>query len=422
MRRPTFGPGIVFVVAVTGTGDFVSNAAAGASHGYSLLWSLALALVFRYVVLEASARYVLVMGEGLLQGYAQIGRWLLWAFLFIALARRHTGNLYEVVFMGSTIDLLLPLPIESSATVWSLICVAAGFGIMLVGKYEWIERLCKVLIAVLGIALLAAAVASKPDMSAVLKGALLPNLGSTGLYDTFLLIAAIMGAEIGMRNITYAYFVQEKGWRDPSCMGRQRIDLILSVSVLFMMGASIQVAAAGVLGSQGVDVETPEDLVRILSEPQGAAGRILFAVGLWAASFSTFAIAAVGYGIAMTDALRSCLPYLKKWPRPAKGSATKDPVYRAFVTVFALSPLYVFLTDIKPVALVLLANALLVPAIPLLTYGLLRITSDRKRMGPYTNSVLTNVVLASLAAVTIYLAYQNGLNWWALLATAFGSA
>jgi len=42
------GPGLVFLLTVIGPGHVVSNATAGATYGYSLLWTLALTSALRY--------------------------------------------------------------------------------------------------------------------------------------------------------------------------------------------------------------------------------------------------------------------------------------------------------------------------------------------------------------------------------------
>ena len=62
------GPGFVYVLTVLGSGDIVSNSAAGAGYGYALIWALLVTLVFRFVWVNISAKYVLVTGESLLQG------------------------------------------------------------------------------------------------------------------------------------------------------------------------------------------------------------------------------------------------------------------------------------------------------------------------------------------------------------------
>ncbi|MEE8162008.1 MAG: Mn2+/Fe2+ transporter, partial [Acidobacteriota bacterium] len=67
------GPGFVYVLTILGTGDLITNSAAGAGYGYALIWALGLTLVFRYVWVNTSAKYVLVTGESLMQGYARLG-------------------------------------------------------------------------------------------------------------------------------------------------------------------------------------------------------------------------------------------------------------------------------------------------------------------------------------------------------------
>ncbi len=410
--RFSFGPGLVFALAVLGTGDFVSNTAAGASYGYSLIWSLALTLVFRYFVLEATARYTLVAREGLLQGYARVGKWLVLAFLVVALIRRHTGNLYEFLFMGEFMDLAVPLPFEHSARIWSLLFISAGFAIMFWARYLWIETICKYLIALMAGSMLVLVVVSRPDLGAIVEGLFIPRIpDSEGLYESVLVIAAIIGAEIGLGNVTYSYFVQQKGWDTEAHLGRQRKDLLLSIVVMFALGAAVQIVAAALLNPQSVSVETTEDLLAAISDSFGAFGRIVFGLGLWAASFTTYAVGGVGYSLAMTDAVRQCFPSMARSKR-AVGETHRDPVYRVLVCFMALSPLYVFFTDLTPVALVLLANAMLLPAIPLLTVALARITNDRAMMGSFGNSWLTNAALALLILVTTYLSYENALRFF----------
>ena len=57
------GPGFAYVLTVLGTGDLIANSTAGASYGYALIWILALGLVFRFVWVNVSAKYILVTGE-----------------------------------------------------------------------------------------------------------------------------------------------------------------------------------------------------------------------------------------------------------------------------------------------------------------------------------------------------------------------
>ena len=58
-----FGPGLVFILGAVGPRDLVSNSIAGATYGYSLLWLLVVTLAVRFVILDATARYVMVTGQ-----------------------------------------------------------------------------------------------------------------------------------------------------------------------------------------------------------------------------------------------------------------------------------------------------------------------------------------------------------------------
>ena len=67
------GPSFVYILTALGAGDIVSNATAGASYGYQLIWALGLTLIFRFIWVNISSKYVLVTGESLLAGYGRLG-------------------------------------------------------------------------------------------------------------------------------------------------------------------------------------------------------------------------------------------------------------------------------------------------------------------------------------------------------------
>src|SRR3954470_18679807 len=73
----SFGPGIVIVLTWLGAGDIVDMGVAGANYGYSLMWVLVAALLFRFVFVSLIARYQLCNqhGEGVLDGLARLHRW-----------------------------------------------------------------------------------------------------------------------------------------------------------------------------------------------------------------------------------------------------------------------------------------------------------------------------------------------------------
>lgn len=384
---------------------------------------LVVIIIARFVILEASARYVLVTGETLLAGYGRVGRWVVWVIFLAPLFKGHVSGLYQVLLIGSAVHLLVPLPTRHSTAIWALLFWGLGFALMYWGRYRMVERLSRPLLVILGGPLVTVALLSKPDPAAILQGLLIPSIPEQqGMYSFALLLMALVGAGSGsLSNLKYAAFVHEKGWRDLSFLRPQRVDLLLSVAGMFAISALIQIAAAATLRPSGFQLEGAEDLVPMFSQALGNAGRIILGIGLWAAVFTTYVGSSTGYALMLSDIYHRFI----RPPKDAGGSEAIAgghdhlPAYRWCVVWFCVSPLYVLLTDWTPIWITLLSASLAVILLPVTVSVLLRLTSDRKLMGAHVNGWATNTVMVSVILATIYLTYQNAIEFWADLTTAF---
>jgi len=406
-----FGPGLVFALTVIGPADVISNAAAGAEYGYSLLWALVISLVFRFVWASTSAKYVLATGDSLLQGYARIGTWAVWLVLISLVVHRHASNLYLITILGASADFLVPLPTPHSRAVWGLAGVALAFVVLFWGKYGTVEKVFKGIAVLLSLTFVTAAVLSKPDVGAALRSLLMPTLpGAAGLYGAFFVLMALIGTGSGsLTNLNYSYFIYRKGWRSDGYLNRQRVDLLLSLACMFALCALVQLAAAGTLRPVGAQLKSVDDLSRILSQTGGRLGGIAFAFGLGAVAFSVFVGATTGFALIVTDICRNLLPVFRGTPAGESGNRhpERDIVYRGSVLFSVLSPLYILFIAVRPVWLVLFVSSLTFALAPLLAAGLLWMTNDRGRLGRHTNGWLTNVVLAALIVTSLLLACKN---------------
>jgi Mn2+/Fe2+ NRAMP family transporter len=411
------GPGLVFFLAVVGPQDLVSNSAVGASYGYSTLWVLVLIVAARFVILESSARYVLVTGESILTGYRRVGRWVVWLIFVSLLLKRHLANLFQILLLGSFAHLLVPLPTRWSGAIWALVFWTLGFVLMYWGRYQIVERLSKPLIVLLGGAMVTVALLSQPDPAAIATGLLIPSIPpDQGVYSYLFLVMALAGSSAGsVGNLKYATFVHEKGWRDLSFLKRQRSDLLVSVIAIFAMGALMQIAAAAVLRPLGVQLQNVEDLVPLFSSALGQAGRIILGVGILAAVFNTYLGTNTGYSLMVSDIYHSFIRPSKE-PGPStgtSGSHAHRPAYRWCLIWFCVSPLYVLLTDWKPIWLTLFTASLFVVLLPVVVLVLLRLTTDRRLMGCHVNGWATNAVLLFVAVMAACLTYRNAVEFWA---------
>ena len=230
---------------------------------------------------------------------------------------RHFTNMFLILIMGESAHLLVPLPTEWSAKIWAGIFTLIGFSMMYWGGYQIIESFCKLLVAVMGVSMLVAAILSDPDPAAIIRGTFIPHLPQAqGLYDAAWIIMALIGTEAGSTaNLTYAYFIREKGWTNTSYLKQQRLDLGVGVLCLFLVGGLLQIAAAGTIHPLGIQVQDSEDLARIFSETQGTVGLIIFGLGLWGASFSTLVGGNTGGSLMFTDVCRTFIPQFKNLDR-----------------------------------------------------------------------------------------------------------
>jgi len=409
-KMSAVGPGLVFVLSIIGPRDLVTNSVAGADYGYTLLWLLVVAIAARVVILETTARYVVVTGESLVTGCAKAGRWLVWLIFITPLIKRFVTGLIQILLLGTAVHLVFPLPTRYSVAIWALVSWSLVFALLYWGRYSLVEKFSKPLAVIMGGSLAIAAFLSRPDWAAAAKASIIPSLPEhQGLYGTAIVIMGVAGGAIGsFGNLKYSAFVHEKGWRDLSYLSRQRIDLALSSFGMLVILALIQIAAAGALRPLGIQVAEVEDLVPVFAQVLGDAGRIVLAAGIWSVVFTTATGSSAAYALMLSDIYHRFL-------RPSEAIKEQDegrgaaylPAYRWFLLVFLIPPLMVLFTDWQPVPLLMLSAVMAAVMLPATIIILLRLTADRKFMGKYVNRWFVNAVLVFSALASLYLGYQS---------------
>lgn len=398
---------MVFVLDSVGPSDLVTGSIAGAKYGYSLLWLLVAALVARFMIVDATGRYVMVSGESLLAGFGRISRWIALLWFVVTVLTRHVAALTKIVILGSAAHFVLPLPTRYSIAIWGLSSWVAAFALIYWGRYRAFEKVSKPFAVVMGCCLIAAAILSRPDPAHLVKGALTPVLPmEQGLYSPALVVMAVMSATMGsFGNLKYSAYVHEKGWRNVSFRPKQRRDLLLSMCGMFCMLAMIQIAAAGALKPRGIEVGKLEDLIPIFADVLGYGGRTILGVTLWCIVFAS-TLGETGYGIMISDVYYR---FIRRSAAVAERNqaAGEMPAYRWMVLYVFLSPLYGVFTGWTPIGLVLVKAAANVLLLPIVILAVLRLTADRKIMGAQANGWLTNIVLGLTTLVAVYLGCQG---------------
>lgn len=149
----TLGPGILFASTAIGVSHLIQSTQAGGNFGFTMLWAVILANLFKYPFFEFAARYANATGESIITGYNKLGKVPILLFFIITLISMFlvtsaVGNV-TAGFMQNLFGIKSTM---LSVIVVFLICA----GILIAGKYNILDSLMKVIGIVLLISTLIA--------------------------------------------------------------------------------------------------------------------------------------------------------------------------------------------------------------------------------------------------------------------------
>lgn len=141
------GPGLLFAGAAVGVSHLVQSTRAGADFGFGLLWATLLANFLKYPFFQFGPRYALATGENLLDGYQKLGRWVLIVYMLITFLTMFTIQTAVTVVTANISASLFGF--TDNIAVWSGIITLACMAILLIGKYDFLDKSMKIIILVL---------------------------------------------------------------------------------------------------------------------------------------------------------------------------------------------------------------------------------------------------------------------------------
>ena len=159
------GPGLLFAGAAIGVSHLVQSTRAGADFGWGLIWALILVNLFKYPFFQFGPRYALATGESLLDGYKKLGESYLWIYFFLNLATMFTiQTAVTIVTAGLASNLF---GISTDMVYWSIAITIICLVILLLGKYQFLDKVIKGIILILTISTIMALIIafSKQDGS-----------------------------------------------------------------------------------------------------------------------------------------------------------------------------------------------------------------------------------------------------------------
>ncbi|MFA5313697.1 MAG: Nramp family divalent metal transporter, partial [Methanomassiliicoccales archaeon] len=219
-------PALILAVQMSGKG-FSHSFQVGGTDGLSFIWVIAVALVFKFAIVDGLARYTPAKGESIFSSLPDLPgprHWGIWVVIGI-----YTFELMAyssiALFAASVLDELLPG--EQTVSVIAILIVITVLVMLLWRSLGFLERTVYFIIAVVILLMAYTLVATVVFGS---SASLVHGPGWASLVDDFMLL---VGSGSGLALLLYSEWVGEKIKRVPAGMSRPKVLAGLRTSLVF---------------------------------------------------------------------------------------------------------------------------------------------------------------------------------------------
>lgn len=431
------GPGTLVTAAFIGPGTVTVCTLAGVRSGYMLLWALLFSVIATLILQEMTGRLGIVSRRGfgeairgqLTNPVARVASILLvLSAIVVGNVAYEGGNIsgavlgWEEVFgswnwtvgesgVGSaevtgTADLTVRIP--------ALLIGLIAFLLLYHGSFQRILFVMTALVGVMSLVFVTTAVMIGPDLSAVMKGLLIPRATSA----EFLTVIALIGTTVVPYNLfLHASMVQGR-YTDPIQLSDMRKENAAGILMGGLISIAIVITSATAETLTHQPVQNASDMARQLEPLLGGWAKSFMGIGLFAAGITS----AVTAPLAAAYAARGLLGWEEKEKKAemngsegvvevaaqstTQTSSFENPRFRAvWMTVLGAGILFSSLSY-NPVRLIEFAQVANGITLPVIAAFLLYIINQPTLMGVYRNSLRGNVAGLAVILVTILISFR----------------
>jgi len=312
------------------------------------------------------------------------------------------GFSYGAAAMSSTGLALNALAPSMSVRAWGILSGLVGFGLVLLGRYRFFERLMTVLVGVMFITVVGSAIAVLSEAGSLLSG-LTPQLPA----DSIVYVLGLLGGVGGSITLAaYGYWLREKGWRQPAWMPMMRLDNAVAYIITGVFVIAMLIMGATLLFNSGQEIGGEEGIVafgELISERLGDGVRVLFLVGFLSAAMTSLLGVWNGVSLLFADYVR----VLRDVPDEQADTYVNESsaTFRFYVAWLTFPPMALLFLN-QPIVLVLVYAALGAIFMPFLAFTLLWLL-NRRVDGPHRNGWLSNATLSISLVLFLVLAVNE---------------
>jgi len=391
------GPGYLIAVGYMDPGNWATDLGGGSKFGYQLLSVVLLSNLMAMFLQALSAKLGIATGRDLAQAcrehYSRRTSFLLWIACEIAIA---ACDLAEVLGSAVALQLLFGLPLLIGVLITALDVLIV---LALQGRgFRLIEAFVVTLIATIAGCFAYEIFVAQPLWMDAARG-FIPHTVILRNREMLYIAIGILGATVMPHNLyLHSSIVQTRafgsGIRDKrEALRFSYIDSNIALGIALFINAAILVLAAAAFHTRGLhNVAEIASAYKLLSPVLGASlASTLFACALLASGQNSTLTGTLAGQIVMEGFLDI---RLKPWLRRL--------ITRA-IAIFPAILVIAIAGEEKVTWLIILSQVVLSFQLPFAVIPLVQFTSNRTRMGEFTNSRVTTAVAWAVAAAILFL-------------------
>ncbi|WP_278848300.1 Nramp family divalent metal transporter [Megamonas hypermegale] len=382
------GPGLLITVGFIDPGNWASNLAAGADFGYLLLWMVTLSTIMLILLQHNAAHLGIVTGLCLSEAATKyLPKWLSRPVLSTAMMASIATALAEILGGAIALDLLFDVPLVLGSIITAVFCAV----LLKTNSYPKMEKIIIAFVSIIGFSFLVELNLVPIEWNSAVNGWVTPSFPE----GSIIIIMSVLGAVIMPHNLfLHSEVIQSRQWnlQDEAVIKKQLrfefLDTIFSMGIGWAINSSMIIIAAAVFFTNNIQIDDLSQATELLRPILGENAAIIFAIALLFAGISSTATCGIAGGSIFAGIF-------------GEDYNIKDyHSWHGVLLTYGIAVLIImFVSD--PFQGLIYSQMLLSMQLPITIILLMYLTSSRKVMGKYVNSLRLKIILGIISAVVI---------------------
>lgn len=382
------GPGLLITVGFIDPGNWASNLAAGADFGYLLLWMVTLSTIMLILLQHNAAHLGIVTGLCLSEAATKyLPKWLSRPVLSTAMMASIATALAEILGGAIALDLLFDVPLVLGSIITAVFCAV----LLKTNSYPKMEKIIIAFVSIIGFSFLVELNLVPIEWNSAMSGWVTPSLPD----GSIIIVMSVLGAVIMPHNLfLHSEVIQSRQWnlQDEAVIKKQLrfefLDTIFSMGIGWAINSSMIIIATAVFFTNNIQIDDLSQATELLRPILGENAAIIFAIALLFAGISSTATCGIAGGSIFAGIF-------------GEDYNIKDyHSWHGVLLTYGIAVLIImFVSD--PFQGLIYSQMLLSMQLPITIILLMYLTSSRKVMGKYANSLRLKIILGIIGAVVI---------------------